>query len=337
MRRCFELARLGVGSVSPNPMVGAVLVHEGQILGEGWHQRYGEAHAEVNCLRSVAPENRHRIPYATLYCALEPCFHYGKTPPCVDLVLAEKIPRVVVSNTDPNPKVAGQSLQKLRTAGVEVIEGVLEAEGAALNRAFFTWIRENRPYIILKWAKSADGLLGRKGERTAISGPLAQRFVHRRRSESDAILVGAATAQVDNPRLDVRHYFGRTPLRVAFDRPGLLPANAHLLDDRAETWIFGQPRSGDFRQTLFFPTTEKIKIPVLLERLKTAGKAILLVEGGAAVHREWLEGGWWDELLVIENNRLIGNGVQAPQVPPHAKKAGCTKLGDDKITVYFRD
>ena len=204
MHRCFELARLGAGSTLPNPMVGAVLVHEGRIIGEGWHRQYGGPHAEVNCVAAVAEKDRALIPQATLYCSLEPCFHVGKTPPCVELVLRERIPRVVIANTDPNSKVAGQSVQKLRAAGVEVITSVLEQEGYSLNRIFFTWITEKRPYIVLKWAQSRDGFIGRPGERVAISSPETQRFVHRLRSEIPAILVGSNTALTDNPRLDTR-------------------------------------------------------------------------------------------------------------------------------------
>ena len=334
MRRCFELARRGAGHVSPNPMVGAVLVHAGRIIGEGWHQRYGEAHAEVHCLRSVAPKNFGLLPHSTLYCSLEPCFHFGKTPPCVDLVLAKHIPRVVVSNPDPNPLVAGQGLRKLAEAGVEVTTGVLEAEGHWLNRAFFTWITQNRPYIILKWAQSRDGYLGRAGERTAISGPAAQRLVHRWRSEVDAILVGAHTAQVDNPRLDNRLFFGPPPLRLAFDRRGQLPTTAHLLDDSLPTWIFGPPRRGSWQQTQFFPGEGAVPVSDLLAQLKAAGRAILLVEGGRAVLDQWLGTEYWDEIRVLGNEQILGGGLEAPQVPAGAVLEEDYQVVRDRVTVW---
>ncbi|MBL7776535.1 MAG: bifunctional diaminohydroxyphosphoribosylaminopyrimidine deaminase/5-amino-6-(5-phosphoribosylamino)uracil reductase RibD, partial [Saprospiraceae bacterium] len=288
LHRCFQLARLGAGSVSPNPLVGAVLVHNGRIIGEGWHRQFGAAHAEVNALATVAPEDRHLIPQATLYCSLEPCSHQGKTPPCADLIVREKIARVVVSNTDPNPLVAGQGLEKLRAAGIPVEASVLQREGYELNRPFFTWITQKRPYIILKWAESADGFLGRIGQRTSVSGPLAQRLVHRWRSEADAILVGAATARVDDPRLDNRLYFGKSPLRIALDFRSKLPPDAHLLDDSAPTWILGPGRPGNWQHTRFLPLgnpgeTASDWIPGLLEQLRTDQKAILLVEGGASV------------------------------------------------------
>lgn len=338
MRRCFDLARLGAGHVSPNPMVGAVLVHEGRIIGEGWHQRWGEAHAEVNCIRSVQSENQHLIPHSTLYCSLEPCFHFGKTPPCVDLVLEQKIPRVVISNTDPNPKVAGQSIAKLRSAGIEVITGVLEAEGRWLNRAFFTWIAERRPYIVLKWSQSSDGYLARFGERTAISGPASQRLVHRWRSEADAILVGTNTALTDNPRLDTRLFSGKNPLRVVFDVQGKIPAGHHLLDGSVETWVYGstgaiQSHPG-IQPPIIKPVEGKVQIPNLLQDLAANNRAILLVEGGADVLRQFLAGGWWDEIRVLENTGLrLGGGVAAPLVPGAAFLAEKWAVGGDVVRI----
>ncbi|MFN0016264.1 MAG: bifunctional diaminohydroxyphosphoribosylaminopyrimidine deaminase/5-amino-6-(5-phosphoribosylamino)uracil reductase RibD [Saprospiraceae bacterium] len=338
MRRCFQLARLGAGSVSPNPLVGAVLVYGTRIIGEGWHRRYGEAHAEVHAIRSVTEADRHLISHSTLYCSLEPCFHFGKTPPCVDLVLAEKIPRVVVANTDPNPMVAGQSLKKLQAAGVEVASGLLESEGRYLNRAFFTWIEKKRPYIVLKWAQSADGFLARFGERTAISGPFAQRLVHRWRSEADAILVGTTTAITDNPRLDNRHYFGKSPLRIALDFDGKIPVNTHLLDDRQLTWIVGHTRAGEYQKTRFLPIPVPTSdwIGYLLENLFQEKRAIFLVEGGANVLRQFMETGLWDEIRMIQNPLQLHRGVAAPAIPGEAKLAETTTLGDDSVRVFGR-
>lgn len=337
MRRCFELARLGAGSVSPNPMVGAVLVHEGRIIGEGWHRRYGEAHAEVNAVQSVPEAERHLIRQSTLYCSLEPCFHFGKTPPCVDLILDQKIPRVVVSNTDPNPLVAGQSLQKMQAAGIEVTAGVLEAEGRYLNRAFFTWIAEKRPYIVLKWAQSSDGFIARTGERTAISGPLAQRLVHRWRSESDAILVGATTARTDNPRLDNRLYFGKSPLRIALDFKGQLPRTAFLLDDSQPTRIIGPaPADAFFRQTQFWNFPTENWITTLLRQLYDTKHAIMLVEGGAHTLRQFLNSGCWDEIRLIQNPRRLGSGVGAPSVPAAATLREQFAVGVDSVQIFSR-
>lgn len=336
MRRCFQLAQLGAGAASPNPLVGAVLVYEDKIIGEGWHQRWGEAHAEVNCLRSVLPENLPLVSSATLYCNLEPCFHYGKTPPCADLVLSYKIPRVVVSNTDPNPLVAGKSLAKLKDAGVNVTAGVLPTEGRWINRAFFTWIEKKRPYIVLKWAQTADGFMGKALERTPISGPASSRLVHRWRAESDAILVGKQTALTDNPKLDIRHYFGERPLRIVWSTGAELPAEFHLLDDTSPTWIFGTPAepNPNFVQTEFFATETPIEIPDFLERLYKDQRAILLVEGGSNVLAQFLEAGYWDEIRVIENEQYLHQGIAAPKLPEQAVLVTKFELQKDIVRVF---
>jgi len=334
LRRCFALARLGAGRVSPNPMVGAVLVYEGSIIGEGWHQRYGAAHAEVNCLAAVREADRVLIPRSTLYCSLEPCFHFGKTPPCVDLVIRERIPSVVVSNIDTNPLTGGQGLQKLIAAGVQVTQGILESEGYYLNRAFFTQITQKRPYVILKWAQSRDGYLGKPGERTPVSGPVALRYVHRLRSESDAILIGTNTVLMDNPRLDNRFYpYTPALLRIAYDRMGSIPDVYHLLDDSVETWIYGQSRAGNFQYTHFF---ENKGIPALLEQLRVANKAILLIEGGAITHKTWLASGYWDEIQVIQNKNTLGNGIPAPELPAASHLTETIRLGSDTVQVLRR-
>lgn len=334
MSRCFDLACLGAGQVSPNPMVGAVLVHENRIIGEGWHQKYGEAHAEVNCLNSVSPENQQYIPYSTLYCSLEPCFHFGKTPPCVDLILKKKIPRVVICNTDPNPLVGGQSIEKMKAAGIDLITGISEDEGKWLNRFFFTRILNKRPFVILKWAQSADGFVGKKSERTQISGAPAGRLVHKWRSEADAILVGSETAVTDNPRLDVRHFFGKNPLRIAFDRNGKIPPGHHLLDDTTGTWIFGPERPGNFINTLFFPVSELVAIPDLLNQLLSVNAGSLLVEGGPEVLSQFIKAGYWDEIRLLENKIRLGNGIPAPSLPASAELVEEFHLRDDLVRIF---
>jgi len=324
-------------------MVGAVLVHQGRILGEGWHRRYGEAHAEVNAVASVAVADRPLLRQAVLYCSLEPCAHHGKTPPCADLILREGIPEVVIANTDPNPLVAGKSIARLRAAGVRVRTGVLEEEGRYLNRAFFTWIQQRRPHIILKWAQSADGFLGRPGERTPISGPLVQRLVHRWRAEADAILVGTRTAQVDNPRLDNRLYFGKSPLRVVLDLKGKLPLQAHVLDDRQPTWILGPERPGRWENTHFWmpPHTQaddgrRWWVAFLLKQLRAAEKAILLVEGGADVLQQFIALDLWDDIRLIQSPHYLGAGIQAPAVPPAAVLRERMRVGNDSVLLWSR-
>lgn len=334
MRRCFDLARIGAGQVSPNPMVGAVLVHEGKIIGEGWHQRYGEAHAEVNCLRSVRAENQHLIPYSTLYCSLEPCFHFGKTPPCVELILQHRIPHIVIANTDPNPKVAGQSIDKMRESGVTVETDVLSEEGAWLNRIFFHWIRQKSPYIVLKWAESADGYMAAAGERTPISGPITQRLVHQWRSKIDAILVGTSTVLIDNPRLDSRLSTGKNPLRIAYDSSAKIPADYNILDDTTETWILGPERSGGFQQTKFIESGDKMLINNLLQYLYRDNRGSLLVEGGAVVLTQFLEQNHWDEIRLIQSKKQLGAGVASPRLPPGAVLRDMYHIGPDTIRIY---
>lgn len=336
MQRCLDLAQRGAGSVSPNPMVGAVLVFEDKIIGEGWHQAWGQAHAEVNCFASVRAENQKFIAQSTLYCSLEPCSHYGKTPPCVDLVLQHKVPRVVVANTDPNPLVAGKGLAKLRDAGVAVVEGILAEEGAWLNRFFFHWITYKRPYVILKWACSSDGFLGKKGKRTPISNKPVQRLVHRWRAETDAILVGAGTAIVDDPRLDTRRYFGKNPLRILLDGNGIVPLDRKLLSDDAPSLIFGPERSGLSPEKETILAEEIIPVTDVLDALRKKNRATLLVEGGAMVLQQFLVAGQWDELRIIENPRPIGDGVEAPKIPAGAMLRERYQVGDDNVSVYVR-
>ncbi|MBK8554887.1 MAG: bifunctional diaminohydroxyphosphoribosylaminopyrimidine deaminase/5-amino-6-(5-phosphoribosylamino)uracil reductase RibD [Lewinellaceae bacterium] len=337
MQRCFDLARRGAGWVAPNPMVGAVLVHENKIIGEGWHQRWGESHAEVNAFGSVTPQNRLLLPKATLYCNLEPCFHTGKTPPCVLRIIAEKVARVVISNVDPNPLVAGQSIAKLSANAVAVTTGILEQEGQQLNRTFFHWITQRKPYVVLKWAQSADGFIGKSGQQVKISGPESQRLVHRWRSESSAVLVGTTTAVTDNPRLDNRFFPGPTPLRIALDWDEKIPLDHHLLDGSQASWILGPKRPALQSNTLFLAIPKQHWIPSLLESLYEAQKAILLVEGGANVHNQFLQQSVVQELRVIKSATPIGSGISAPGIPPGYSLVEHYPMGSDRVEIYRLD
>jgi diaminohydroxyphosphoribosylaminopyrimidine deaminase / 5-amino-6-(5-phosphoribosylamino)uracil reductase len=331
MHRAFQLAQRGAGHVSPNPMVGAVIVHEGRIIGEGYHARYGGPHAEVQAVASVADPSL--LPYATLYCTLEPCFHHGKTPPCVELVLRHRFRQVVVAATDPNPLVAGQSLAKMRAEGIEVVTGVLEERFYQQNAAFVHWMRHGQqlPYIILKWAQSSDGFLARAGERTAVSGALARRLVHRWRTECDAILVGTETAIIDNPRLDARFFSGKNPLRVAIDRMGRIPNTHHLLDDTQPTWIVGTEREGQFTQTQFLPSPTGETLETLCSALAQNKKAILLVEGGARLLSSFIEKGLYHEVRTITAPVKLGSGVAAPVLPVGFEISEAFSCGEDVV------
>ncbi|MFM8487835.1 MAG: bifunctional diaminohydroxyphosphoribosylaminopyrimidine deaminase/5-amino-6-(5-phosphoribosylamino)uracil reductase RibD [Bacteroidota bacterium] len=336
MKRCFELARRGAGAVSPNPLVGAVLVHNNRIIAEGWHERWGGPHAEVNCFRAIAPADEKLVAESVLYCNLEPCSHHGKTPPCAELVVKKGVKKLVIANTDPNPLVSGRGLEYIRQAGIPVETGVLENEGLFLNRAFFTGITRNRPYIILKWAQSADGFLGRQGERTAVSGPAALRLAHRWRSESDAILVGAVTAATDDPSLDTRFWFGKNPLRVLLDGAGSVPVSTRLLSDDRETLVFGPARSGMPASKRFTGSHARTPVHEILELLFAEKKGILYVEGGAGVLQQFIRAGYVDEIRVIENTGILGGGVKAPSLPEGAASFSDFILGPDRVKIYFR-
>lgn len=335
MRYCFQLARRGEGMVSPNPMVGAVLVHEDRIIGAGWHQQFGGPHAEAMCYNAVKPQDRHKIPSSTLYCNLEPCAHFGKTPPCVDLVVRMKTPRVVISNQDPNPLVSGKSVEKMRLAGIQVQTGLLEEEGAWLNRSFFTWINRKRPYVILKWAETADGYIAAPEQRTEISTPATRRLVHRWRAASDAVLVGANTALIDNPILDAR-YFNPTkrPLRVLLDARGQTPNDFHLLADDGPTLVFGfKPNAPAAKE--WINTTGPAQVEQVLSALYDRQKAMLLVEGGAMVHQQFLESGHWDEIRIIRNEKQLQAGVAAPKRPRYARLYHQITIGKDTISYWL--
>lgn len=336
MRRCFDLANLGTGFVSPNPLVGSVIVTENQIIGEGFHQKFGEAHAEVNAIRNVRKNNLILLTKSCLFVSLEPCFHYGKTPPCVDLILAHKIPEVVISCVDPNPNVAGQSVQKLRDNGVKVSTGLLESEGRELIRPFITYITRKRPYVILKWAQSADRFMGQAGKQVWLSNLYASRMSHRWRHEVDAILIGTETARTDNPRLNTRLYPGNSPLRIVFDRLLQLSPTLHVMDDSQPTWIITEkkPPIHTYQQTRFVQLDfDHSFLPALMEKLYEANIGILLVEGGAKVHDGFLKANLWDEIRVNQTPHYLHQGIPAP-IPP-GKPVQVLEADGDQILYYF--
>lgn len=314
MRRCIELARHGVCGAAPNPMVGAVIVCDGRIIGEGYHIRCGEAHAEVNAIRSVSDPSL--LCRSTIYVSLEPCAHYGKTPPCADLIVEKQIPRIVIGCRDPFSKVAGRGIRKLLDAGREVKVGVLEEECRELIRRFLTFHTLHRPFVTLKWAESADGFLDvhREGGTPArLSSPLTTLLVHKRRAEHAAILVGRRTALLDNPSLSVRCWSGPQPLRLVLDRTLSLPEELHLFDGTQPTCCFtaceGATRPHTTCLTLDY---RRDILPQLLERLHEAQIQSVLVEGGAQLHQAFIDDGLWDEAVVEQSPVLLGDGVKAP-------------------------
>jgi diaminohydroxyphosphoribosylaminopyrimidine deaminase/5-amino-6-(5-phosphoribosylamino)uracil reductase len=265
MRRCIELAQNGAGYVAPNPMVGAVLVHEDRIIGEGFHQHYGGPHAEVNCINSVSEEDRNLITRSTLYVSLEPCAHQGKTPPCADLIIVNKISEVVIGCRDPFKEVNGKGIEKLKGAGVNVIYGVLESECQQLNKRFFTFYTQHRPYIILKWAETADRKIAANGtERLFISNEQTNRLVHKWRSEEASILVGTNTALLDDPELNTRYWNGPSPIRLIVDMGLSLPSSLKIFNGKQRTIIFNTVKHLDDGNNLYYQVTEDVNLPIII-------------------------------------------------------------------------
>lgn len=316
MRRAIQLARLGLGNTAPNPCVGSVIVHNNIIIGEGFHQKYGTPHAEVNAINSVKPENRFLLPESTIYVTLEPCFHYGKTPPCVDLIIKNNLKRVVIGCEDPNPKVGGQSIKKLRNLGIEVRVNVLEGECSAVAKRFMTYFTKKRPYIILKYAQSTDGFIGRQGKQVWITGQQSKRLAHKWRHEEAAILVGTNTALIDNPTLTNRLWFGTQPLRLVIDTRHRLSSELNIFNNDAP-----------------FKVLESNNLSEILDTLYELKVNSLIVEGGAALLNSFMQHNLWDEARVFTGNSLLKDGIKAPTLQDFQPKKSI-KIGQDTLRIY---
>lgn len=315
MHRCIELARLGTGSVAPNPMVGAVLVYENQIIGEGWHEQYGQAHAEVNCMNSVKPADLPLIQAATLYVSLEPCAHFGKTPPCSDLIIEKKIPKVVIGCRDPFKEVDGKGIEKLKKAGVQVITGVLEKECKALNKRFFTFHTRKRPYVILKWAQTADHKIASgTPERLLISNEYSNQMVHQWRSEEAAILVGTNTALLDDPSLDNRLWNGGNPVRMVIDKQLKLPLSLKLFNRQQKTIVFNYMKQEEQHNLLYRQLNEADNlVSQIIKACYQLQLLSVIVEGGRHLLQSFIDNGTWDEARIITNRQLnVIHGLDAP-------------------------
>lgn len=305
MRRALQLARNGRLDAHPNPMVGAVIVApDGRIIGEGWHRRCGEGHAEVNAIASVADESLLRD--ATMYVTLEPCSHYGKTPPCAELIIRKGIPEVVVGCLDPFEKVSGRGVEMLRNAGVKVTTGVLEDGCKALNVRFMTAHSRRRPYVILKWAESADGFIDGR-----ISTPVTGMMVHHLRATVDGIMVGSGTAIADSPRLDTRNFTGKEPLRILADRRGRVSADSPLFRDN-NVVVFSDTLRHDLPAEI--QITGCVSLDEMLEALYARGVTTLLVEGGAELHRSFIKSGLYDEVRIEQGPECICGKVKSPEL-----------------------
>jgi diaminohydroxyphosphoribosylaminopyrimidine deaminase/5-amino-6-(5-phosphoribosylamino)uracil reductase len=325
MQRCLHLAGLGAGHVAPNPLVGAVLVYEGRIIGEGWHRMYGGPHAEINCLDSVPDEDRHLIPHATLYVSLEPCTHFGKTPPCSQRIIQERIPDVVIAHRDPFPDVNGKGIEQLQSASVRVITGILGKEAAHINRRFFTRHTLHRPYIILKWAETADGkIAGPGGQRLYISGDVTNRLVHRWRSEEAAIMVGSQTILADDPMLTNRFWTGAQPVRIVTDRQLRLSHDRQVFNEHAPTIILNTIVEKTEGNIQYLRIQEGDDLEPVLTMLSEKGIQSILVEGGTALISSFMRQGYWDEIRrVVSATVLAPGGIDAPAMREIAVDAGC--------------
>lgn len=336
MHRCIQLAALGEGYVAPNPMVGAVLVHNNRIIGEGYHQVFGQAHAEVNCIASVKEEDRNLISQSTLYVSLEPCSHFGKTPPCTDLIIHNKIPRVVVGCTDPFPQVKGKGIALLRSQGVEVTEGILQPACVELNKRFFTFQLQHRPYIILKWAQSSNNKMARSDRaRFAISNDYSRRLVHRWRSEEASILVGTNTAFFDDPELTNRFWHGPQPVRLIVDMELRLPSSLKLFNREVRTIVFNRLKHEESDNLLYYQVTTDVSlVHQVVHALYQLKIQSVLVEGGARLLQSFITADVWDEMRIITNEQLVmPEGIPSP-VFENARKILTRRLATDRLDVY---
>ena len=328
MRRALQLALQGGGHTSPNPMVGAVVVHEGRIIGEGFHRCCGKAHAEVNAIAAVRDQSL--LPESTIYVTLEPCSHYGKTPPCAKLLIEKRVKRVVVGTLDPFEKVSGRGVTMLREAGIEVEVGVLESECRELNKRFFTAHTTGMPWVQLKWAQSADAFIANEDGSVHFSTPLTLSLVHRERSMADAIVVGAGTVTIDNPSLTTRHWSGNTPLRVVLDRNLSIPSDCNVLNDGGKTLIYNEKKE-EIKGAVEWAELDTTEPETWLRDLYRRGVTSVMVEGGANVLQQLIDSGIWNEIRIETAPVTLGGGIKAPQVD----MSGATRQVIDRNTIFI--
>jgi diaminohydroxyphosphoribosylaminopyrimidine deaminase/5-amino-6-(5-phosphoribosylamino)uracil reductase len=331
--RCIQLAKNGLGTTYPNPMVGSVIVYENKIIGEGWHEKSGEPHAEVNAINSV--KDKSLLKKATIYVSLEPCSHFGKTPPCCDLIIKNEIPNVVIGTVDPNEKVSGNGIKKLIEAGINVTVGILEVECNELNKRFFTFHNKKRPYIILKWAESKDGFIAplEKLEKKPvwITNPYSRQLVHKWRSEEQAILVGTQTVIDDNPKLDVRDWTGKNPVRVVLDQNNRISNDSQIFDNHIKTIVFSRLKPTVEKENIIFEVIDfKQNIAIqIADKLYKHQIQSVIIEGGRQTLQTFIDSNLWDEARIFIGNIQISEGIKAPILitKPFEKLS----IGDDEL------
>ncbi len=335
MKRCLELAKQGSGTTAPNPMVACVIVYQDKIIGEGFHQHYGGRHAEVEAISSVPEYYSPVLHAATLYVNLEPCNYYGKTPPCSDLIIDKGIKKVVVAGLDPNPKVAGSGIKHLEAAGIVVEQGILEKEARQLNKRFYTFHEKQRPYIILKWAESADGFIGREDKAIPLSNAHAQRLVHKWRSEEQAILIGYNTALIDNPKLTLRLWRGIHPVRILVDRNLSLNHDLNIFKLSGKLIVFSEKTGTNtdkltYRKIDFSQNIENQILKILYHE----GILSVLIEGGAKTLQGFIRAGLWDEARVFTTAITLKKGIKAPELNNHTESI-LMDISGDSLSFYI--
>lgn len=336
IKRCIELAKNGLGTTYPNPLVGSVIVYNDTIIGEGWHKKAGEPHAEVNAINSV--KDKSLLRKSTIYVSLEPCSHFGKTPPCCDLIIKNRIPNVVIGTIDPNEKVAGNGIKKLIEAGINVTIGVLEAECNELNKRFFTFHQKKRPYIILKWAQTADGFIAPKEKQENkpvwITNTYSRQLVHKWRTEEQAILVGTQTVIDDNPKLDARDWFGKNPIRVILDQNNRIPKNSHVLDNQLKTIIFCKSTATIDEENRIFEVIDFKQniVQQIINVLFRHHIQSLIIEGGSNTIQTFIDEDCWDEARIFSSQNTFSSGIKAPKI--EKDQAEKYSIGNDELLIY---
>lgn len=337
IKRCIELAKNGLGTTYPNPLVGSVIVYNDEIIGEGWHRKAGESHAEVNAIHAV--KNKSLLSKATIYVSLEPCSHFGKTPPCCDLIIAHSIPNVVIGTIDPFAKVAGNGIKKLIEAGKNVTVGILEDECNELNKRFFTFHNKKRPYIILKWAESQDGFIAPiskdNQEPVWITNPFSRQLVHKWRSEEPAILVGTNTVLSDNPKLDTRDWYGTNPVRIILDKSGKITNNYHVKDQKSKTIVITEQENLTSTENLIYENCifdNRLVYSICTILYKNNVQSVL-IEGGSQTLQSFIEANLWDEARIFKGDNLFKSGVKSPKIS--GKKTDKQIILKDELLIFF--
>lgn len=334
MRRCLDLAQKGLGNTYPNPMVGCVIVCDGRIIGEGWHKKAGEAHAEVNAIQSV--ENKEWLKNSKLYVSLEPCAHFGKTPPCSDLIVAHQISEVVIGTGDPFAQVNGMGIRKLEKAGIKVKLGVLEKECRELNKRFFHFHQHKKPFVILKWAQTADGYMATEtGEQKWITNSFSKQLVHKWRTEERSILVGYKTAKFDNPQLNARLWAGNQPLRLVIDRDLSLDADLNLFDQSQKTLVFTEKQQESQMNLNYFQMQfdENLEENILHQLYEMEIQSVL-IEGGVQTLNRFISKGLWDEARILTASQSWGSGVKSPKM--EGEWIEYQELANDNLKIFKR-